>query len=249
VVLLPGWGVSAFTYRNQLPALGEAGYRATAVDLKGHGFSDKPTARGEYTFDAMVSHAEEVVEAVAHGPAIVVGQSMAGALAIQLATSRPDLVARLVLAGPVGLGVIPFIRAAVLLTPRLLDPVAPYLARRPAVRAGLGLAFGDPRRITEDIVDEYWAPAQFPEFARALRALVHDFRWALFPDSTLAKLDERTLVLLGARDRLVRGAERRARRPNGPAVVVVEDAGHAVNEERPDIVNAAMLTFLGRSAV
>jgi pimeloyl-ACP methyl ester carboxylesterase len=176
----------------------------------------------------MASHAEEVLDAVANGPAIVIGQSMAGALAIQLATSRRELVRALVLIGPVGLGVIPFIRAAVLLTPRLLDPVAPYLARRRVVRAGLRLAYGDPRRITADTVDEYWAPAQFPGFARALRALVHDFRWAPFPDSTLRPLDERTLVLLGARDRL---------------------AGHAVNEERPDAVNAAMLQFLGRLAM
>jgi pimeloyl-ACP methyl ester carboxylesterase len=248
VVLLPGWGVSAFTYRHQLPFLGAAGYRAAAVDLKGHGFSDKPMGRGEYTFEAMASHAEEVLEAVANGPPVVVGQSMAGALAIHLATSRRDIVAAQVLIGPVGLGVIPFIRATVLLTPRGADAVAPHLARRSVVRAGLRLAYGDPRRITEDTVDEYWAPAQFPEFARALRALVHDFRWAPFPDPVLAMLDERTLVVLGARDRLVRDSERRARRLAGPTVVVVEDAGHAVNEERPDAVNTAILTFLGRLA-
>ena len=249
MILLPGWGVSAFTYRHQLPALAAAGYRATAVDLKGHGFSDKPTERGEYTFQAMLSHVEEVFEAVANRPAIVVGQSMAGALVIELASRRRDGVAAQVLIGPVGLGVIPFIRAAVLLTPRVLDPVAPYFARRAVVRAGLGLAYGDPRRISEDTVEEYWAPAQFPEFARALRALVHDFRWAPFPDSTLALLDERTLVVFGARDRLVRDAERRVRRLAGPTVIVVDDAGHAVNEESPDVVNAAMLGFLGRLPV
>jgi pimeloyl-ACP methyl ester carboxylesterase len=249
VVLLPGWAVSAFTYRHQLPALGAAGYRATAVDLKGHGFSDKPIGRGEYTFETMASHVEEVVGAFARRPAVVVGQSMAGALAIQLATTRRDLVAALVLIGPVGLGVIPFIRAAILLTPRLVDPVAPYLARRGVVRAGLRLVYGDPRRITEDTVDEYWAPAQFPAYARALRALVHDFRWAPFPDPTLTMLDERTLVVFGARDRLVRNAERRARRLVGPTVVLVDDAGHAVNEERPDVVNAGMLQFLRRLAV
>jgi non-heme chloroperoxidase len=249
VILLPGWGVSAFTYRYQLPALGAAGYRATAVDLKGHGFSDKPLGRGEYTFEAMARHVEEVLEAVASGPAVVVGQSMAGALAIHLTTSGRHIVAAQILIGPVGLGVIPFIRAAVLLTPRVVDPVAPHLARRSVVRAGLRLAYGDPGRITEDTVDEYWAPAQFPEFARALRALVHDFRWAPLPHSTLAMLDDRTLIVLGARDRLVRGSERRALRLAGPTVVVVEDAGHAANEEQPDAVNAALVAFLARLAV
>jgi pimeloyl-ACP methyl ester carboxylesterase len=88
VILLPGFGASAFTYRHQLPALGAADFRATAVDLKGHGFSDKPTGRGEYTFDAMYRHVEDVVEAIARGPTIVVAQSMAGALAFELALSR-----------------------------------------------------------------------------------------------------------------------------------------------------------------
>jgi pimeloyl-ACP methyl ester carboxylesterase len=250
IILLPGLGVSAFTYREQLPALGAAGYRATAVDLKGHGFSDKPIGRGEYTFDAMVAHVEDVVVAVAeHRPAVIVGQSMSGPLAMQLAMAHGDLVSAIVLIGPVGIGVIPFVRAAPVLTPHLVDPVAPYLARRWLVRAGLRLVYHDPRRVTDDTVEEYWAPAQFPEFARAVRALIHDYRWTPLADDTLAKLDERTLILIGAHDRVIRHGKTWARRLAGPTVVVVEDAGHAVNEEHPEAVNAAILAFLRRLGV
>ncbi len=248
VVLLPGWGVSAFTYREQVPALGAAGYRAAAVDLKGHGFSDKPTERGEYTFPAMLRHAGEVIEAVAGGPAIVVAQSMAAPLAVGLALAD-ETIRRLVLVSPVGLGVVPFIGPAEFLTPRLLDPIAPRLVRRAAVRLALGLAYGHSARVTEDIVDEYWAPAQFPDYARALRALVHDFTWSPLPDAQLAAVEDRTLVVLGSLDRLVRGARDRAGQLFGSDVVVVPDAGHAVHEERPEAVNAAILTFLGRPAV
>jgi pimeloyl-ACP methyl ester carboxylesterase len=248
VVLLPGWGVSAFTYREQLPALGAAGYRAAAVDLKGHGLSDKPTGRGEYTFPAMLRHAQEVIEAVAGGPAILVAQSMAGPLAVGLALAD-ETIRRLVLVSPVGLGVVPFIALAELLTPRLLDPIAPRLVRRAVVRLALGRAYGHSARVAEDIVDEYWAPAQFPGYARALRALVHDFTWSPLPDAQLAAVGARTLVVLGSRDRLVRGAHDRAGRLLGSNVVVVPDAGHAVNEERPEPVNAAILAFLGRAPV
>lgn len=240
--------MSAFTYRHQLPALGATGYRASAVDLKGHGFSDKPLGAGEYTFDAMLLHAEEVIEAVARGPAVVVAQSMAGPLGIELA-GRKGVVTALVLVSPVGLGIIPFIRLANLLTPRLIDPTAPHLARRWAVRAALGLAYGESARVTADIVDEYWAPAQFPDFARALRALVRDFAWSPLSEERLAAVADRTLVILGGRERLVRGAQERARSLFGPNVVVIPDAGHAVNEERPDPVNAAILDFLGRLPV
>lgn len=248
VVLLPGWGVSAFTYRYQLPALGAAGYRATAVDLKGHGFSDKPTGLAEYTFDAMLRHAEDVIDAVARGPAIVVAQSMAAPLGIELACAT-GLVTKLVLVSPVGLGVIPFIGLGQLLTPQLLDPIAPDLVPRWAVRVALRVAYGGSARVTEDIVDEYWAPAQFPDFARALRALVHGFAWSAFPDERLGAVGDRTLVILGGRERLVRGAQERARRLLGSNVVVIPDAGHAVNEERPEPVNAAIIDFLGRPPV
>jgi non-heme chloroperoxidase len=248
VVLLPGWGVSAFTYRHQLPALGAAGYRATAIDLKGHGFSDKPTGAGEYTFNAMLLHAEEVIDAIAPSPAIVVAQSMAGPLGIELARAN-ERVAALVLVSPVGFGVVPFIGLAQVVMPQLLDEIARHLVPRWAVRAALRLVFGESAQLTEDTVDEYWAPAQFPDFARALRALVQDFAWSPLREEELAGLRDRTLVVLGGRERLMRGARERAERLFAPSVVVIPDAGHAVNEERPELVNAAILEFLGRPPV
>jgi pimeloyl-ACP methyl ester carboxylesterase len=245
VVLFPGWAASAFTYRHQLPALAGAGYRAVAVDLKGLGFSGKPGGKGEYRFDAMMRHVEEVVDTVAPGPAVVVGQSMAGALALELALSRRARLRAVVLVSPVGIGVVPFIRLARLLTPRLLDPVAPYLARRGAVRAGLALAYGRPSRVSDETVEEFWAPAQDPAFARALRALVHDFDWSQVPEQRLAALDVPTLLIRATLDRLVRGPPRRGVPGLERAqLVVIDDAGHAVNEERPEPVNAAMLAFL-----
>ena len=245
VVLLPGWAASAFTYRHQLPVLGAAGYRAAAVDLKGLGFSDKPTGRREYTLEAMVRHVDEILDAVASRPAVIVGQSMAGPLAVELALSGRRAVPALVLVSPVGIGVVPFIRLAQLLTPRALDPIAPHLVRRPLVRAGLGLAYGRWSRISEDVVAEFWAPAQFPDFGRALRALVHDFDWSEMPEERLRALTVPTLVIRGTRDRLVRGPPRRpVRGLSSAALVVVDDAGHAANEECPEPANAALLQFL-----
>jgi pimeloyl-ACP methyl ester carboxylesterase len=247
VVLLPGWGASAFAFRYQLPALAAVGYRAVAVDLKGLGFSAKPTGRGEYVFDAMMRHVEEILDAVARGPSVLVGQSMAGPLALELARSRPSAVSAIALVSPVGLGVVPFIGLARFLTPRALDLVAPYLVRRSTVRVALSAAYGRPSRVSEDTVEEYWAPAQDGAFARALRALVHDFDWSQWSEQRLAALMVPTLVIRATLDRLVRGPPRR----NVPGVermelVIVDDAGHAVQEERPDAVNAAVLAFLDR---
>ena len=247
IVLLPGWGASALTFRHQLPVLGGAGYRAAAVDLKGLGLSDKPTGRGEYTFPAMVRHVEEIVDAIVSGPATMVGQSMAGPLVIELARSRARTVSRLVLISPVGLGVIPFIRVARLLTPRALDLIAPHLVRRTFVRGALALAYGNPKRVSDEMVEEFWAPAQFPGFGRALRAFVRDFDWSPIPAARLEPVRQPTLLIRGTRDRLVHGPPRRAVTGlDRMTVVVVDGAGHAVNDECPEQTNAAILDFLRR---
>jgi pimeloyl-ACP methyl ester carboxylesterase len=249
VVLLPGWAASAFTYRHQLPTLGAAGFHATAVDLKGHGLSDKPVGRGEYTLEGMLRHVEDVMDVLTLGPAAVIAQSMSGVLALELALAANSRVARLVLINPVGLGAVRLIRLARLLSPRLLNPIAPYLVPRWMVRVALRRAFNDTTRLTPDDIEEYWAAAQFPAYSRALRALTNEFTWAPVPETRLVALRVPTLVILGARDRLVRDSRLLAARLPGARVAIISNGGHAVNEERPELVNAAILEFLDKPLV
>jgi pimeloyl-ACP methyl ester carboxylesterase len=114
------------------------------------------------------------------------------------------------------------------------------------------LVYGDPSRITRRDEDEYWAPSQFPSYARAMRRLLHEFRWTRPPidvmASQLVRLRAPALVVLGTRDRLVRDARPyvAALRAAGAPLVVREVAGggHAVNEERPHEVVAITLAHL-----
>ena len=61
VVLVHGWGCTAYVFRLNMPPLAAAGFRVIAIDLKGHGLSDKPHDRGGYTIDALVEHLREVL--------------------------------------------------------------------------------------------------------------------------------------------------------------------------------------------
>lgn len=250
VLCLHGWGASAYTYRHNLPALAEAGYHAIAVDLKGHGLSDKPSGVSEYTFEAMLQHVVEIIDAVtAKAPAehrrpMIVAQSMTGAIALELALEENPRIARAALINPVGLCAMPLIPFACALTPTPTVRVAPWLVRRWAMSAGLRLVYGDPRRVTAREVDEYWAPSQFPGYSIAMRALVHEFRWPPFAADRLAKLRVPVLTILGSRDRVVRGARPVAERLPGSRVVIVPGGGHAVNEELPQVVNPVLESFL-----
>ena len=244
VVLLHGWGAGAYTYRENLPALAAAGLRASAVELKGHGLSDKPWAPGEYDFASMRDHVLEVIGTLGVERPAIVAQSMTGAIALELALGEEARLSRVALINPVGLCAMPLIPFACALTPSPTVRVAPWLVRRWAMAAGLRLVYGDPRRVTPRDVDEYWAPSQFPGYARAMRALVHEFRWPPIASERLAALRMPVLTILGSRDRVVRGARPVAERLPGARVVLVPGGGHAVNEELPGVVNPVLVNFL-----
>src|SRR5215212_3534347 len=64
VVLVPGWGCGAWVFHETLLPLAAAGFRAIAVELKGHGFSDKPASASEYTIESMRGHLIDVLDAL-----------------------------------------------------------------------------------------------------------------------------------------------------------------------------------------
>ena len=79
------------------PLIGELEHELTLIsyDMRGSGRSDKP--KGPYTMEGMARDAAGLLEAVARPPVDVLGFSMGGCVAMQLALDRPELVRRLVL--------------------------------------------------------------------------------------------------------------------------------------------------------
>jgi pimeloyl-ACP methyl ester carboxylesterase len=124
VLLLHGFPQFWWTWRAQLMALAEAGYRAVAVDLRGYGASDKPP-RG---YDAMTLAADvaQLVTALGERDAVVVGNDIGGLLAWTVAVQHPKVVRRLVALGaahPLRM------RAAMLSEPRGQTRASAYLLR------------------------------------------------------------------------------------------------------------------------
>jgi 3-oxoadipate enol-lactonase len=73
----------------------EGGLTLISYDMRGSGRSDKP--KGPYTMEGLAQDAAGLLEVVAAPPVDVLGFSMGGCVAMQLALDRPDLVGRLVL--------------------------------------------------------------------------------------------------------------------------------------------------------
>jgi len=245
-----------YMWRDWFAPLAAAGRRAIAIDLPGHGMSDKPTDLGRYTLGALVGVTRELIERLRLGAPDVVAQSMGGTIALELASRREGAIGRLVLVNPACFGKVGALRLARRASPRAVEPVLDRLVPRWVVARGHRMVYGDPSLITAADIDQYWAPSQFPGYARAMRRLVHEFTWerpsVARTTAVLRSLVPPTaspLVVLGTRDRLVRDARPyvAALRAAGAPLEVFESegGGHAVNEERPVEVLAVVRRFLG----
>jgi 4,5:9,10-diseco-3-hydroxy-5,9,17-trioxoandrosta-1(10),2-diene-4-oate hydrolase len=105
VLLLHGSGPGASgwsNFRRNYPAFAEAGFRVLVPDTLGYGYSSKPDGI-DYTLDFLQGAVERFLAALRVERCSVVGNSHGGAMAIQLAVRRPELVERLVLMAPGGL--------------------------------------------------------------------------------------------------------------------------------------------------
>ena len=249
VVFLHGWGCSAYAFREMVPAVGSAGFRAVAVDLKGHGLSDKPLARGAYTIDAMMSHVVEVMDTLELKRASLVGHSMGGGLAARLAVAAPDRVNRLVLLSPVGFGRVFLISLGRFAAGPWFGPIMPYLVRRRVFGLILLAVYASNDRVTQRDVDEFWAPTQFPEFVPAMRSLLRESAWEPFGDAELSGLTKPQLVLFGGKDVFIRFDEKSPPLRPRPQLTIVKlaKAGHMAHAECAREANEAVISFL-RSA-
>jgi pimeloyl-ACP methyl ester carboxylesterase len=252
ILLVHGWGASIYMWRDWFAPLAAQGWRPIAVDLPGHGLSDKPETAGEYRLERQVAVLRALMDAEGIAGAPIVAQSMAGTIALELALSGGPAAGPLALVNPAAFGTVRLQPLARLVSPPVVDALLDRLVPRWIVARAHRLVYGDPSRITARDVDEYWAPSQFPGYARAMRRLLHEFEWRRAPAAQLAErlrgLAHRSLVVLGERDRLVRDARPYAsalQAARAPLVVCeVANGGHAVNEEVPDVVIERVLRFL-----
>jgi pimeloyl-ACP methyl ester carboxylesterase len=176
ILLIHGMAGSSRTWRDVQPALAER-YRVIAPDLLGHGESAKPM--GDYSLGAHASGLRDLLAHLGIERATVVGQSLGGGVALQLAYQHPELCERLVLVSSGGLGreVSWLLRALSLPGSELILPlVAPAFVRDQGNSVNRWL--GD-RGIRHSRFAEMWRaysslaePNNRQAFIRTLRAVV-----------------------------------------------------------------------------
>jgi pimeloyl-ACP methyl ester carboxylesterase len=91
VILVHGFPESWFSWRHQLTALADAGYRAIAVDVRGYGRSSKPVQVDDYRMINNVGDMVGLVGALGCGTATIIGHDWGAPIAWTSALLRPDL--------------------------------------------------------------------------------------------------------------------------------------------------------------
>ena len=91
VLFVHGFPESWYSWRNQLPAVAAAGYRAVAIDVRGYGSSEAPEAIDAYRLVDLAGDCVGVVEALGESEAVIVGHDWGSPIASTAALLRPDM--------------------------------------------------------------------------------------------------------------------------------------------------------------
>jgi pimeloyl-ACP methyl ester carboxylesterase len=243
VVLLHGFGASIYAWRHTLPALADAGYRVIAFDNRGFGFSDKP--RHGYSTAAYAKLAVALLDSLRISSAVLVGHSMGGAIAAEVALAHPDRVRGLVLIDAAGYGerwpsVLKIARWP------FVGAIATTLRSRWITARIVRSTYADPSKVSEADVDQYYAPVPDPSYGPALRGVLREFNFDSLGGGRLGALQTPTLVIWGEADRWIpfRDGSRFGRELPRSVFAVVPRTGHNAPEESPAEVNRLVLDFL-----
>jgi pimeloyl-ACP methyl ester carboxylesterase len=223
-----------------------------APDLPGHGASQ--AGAGDYSIGALASGLRDLLLALGHERATVVGHSLGGGVAMQFAYQYPEMIERLVLVSSGGLGpeVSPVLRAAALPGADLFISITAGAGQRvgSALGRGLGAIGLRPSADVAEVARGYASledPARRAAFLDTLRAVV-GARGQRVDASDRLYLAEAVPVLIvwGARDSIipVRHGEDALRAIPGGRLEVFDDVGHLPQLEAPGRFIAVLERFL-----
>lgn len=255
VVLLHGGGAGATgasNYARNLDVLAQQ-FRVIVPDMPGYGQSTKYIDHSD-PFGDLAAFLGGFIEALGLETAHLVGNSYGGAAALRLTIERPELVDRLILMGPGGIGT-----TRALPTAGLNSLLAYYAGKGPSKEKLTAFIrdylVHDPADVPDELIElRYQAsidpevvanpPLRRPSGPAALRTL---WRMDLTRDSRLAEVQNQTLVIWGARDKVNRpsGALMLAETMPNCDAHLVANTGHWVQWEHADLFNELAIAFLG----
>ena len=233
-------GASAWSnFKGNMGEFAATGFHAIGLDLIGYGESSKPSNRA-YTLDFHISALEALVRKLELGPVNLVANSLGGAIALRFAMNNPELVRKLILMAPGGLGgKLTYLRMSGIRSMMwaLLGPGGPTAEK---LRNTFSLQVFDRGLITPELIDERLAVAK-TQPRQVLKTLKVD---NLLP--RLSEIKCPTLAFWGVQDNFcpVETAPLLARGIADCRVLLLSQCGHWAQVEHLQTFNAEAIRFL-----
>jgi pyruvate dehydrogenase E2 component (dihydrolipoamide acetyltransferase) len=238
VIFIHGFGGDLNNWQFNQEALAE--HHATyAIDLPGHGGSTKDLGSGHVHVGALAAAVVGFMDAKAIDKAHLVGHSLGGAVALDLALNHAERVASATLICSAGLG--PEIN---------MDYIDGFMQakRRKQLQPVLEMLVADPAMISRDMIEDVLKYRRLDGDEDALNRIVDGTfaggRQALELTSHLGELTVPVQVIWGRQDRILPVSHSEGL-PASVPVTIYDDAGHMVHMEKAAEVNDKLRAFIG----
>ncbi len=270
VVLCHGFPELGFSWRHQVSALAEAGYRVIVPDMRGYGGSSRPERIEEYDVLNLCGDLVGLLDALDLGDAVFVGHDWGASVVWQLALLHPERVRAVA-----GLSVPATRRSPVppmqilrsrlgddfymvwFQEPGVADAVLGDDVRRALTTDALSLAAADAEPVDLAASRPWWGPEEFEHYVATFEETGFtgglnyyrnmDRNWELTEHLEWRRITQPAMYLTGSEDPVAMFTPTTWMEKlctDLRQMVVVPGAGHWIQQERPDEVTQALLEFL-----
>jgi pimeloyl-ACP methyl ester carboxylesterase len=254
VVLIHGTSASLHTWEGWVRAL-KGQRRVITFDLPGFGLTGPFTGqyeRDNYHGDALARFVLDLLDALKVERVVIGGNSLGGEVAWRTAYLAPQRVAGLVLVDASGPPFKPLLIPLGFQVARVpvLNRVSEWLLPRSLVAQSVAEVYGDPGKVTPELVDRYFEITLREGNRHALAQRMQHLTLGEQAER-IATLKLPTLILWGGRDKLIPPATAAVFQQQiaGSQLVVFDTLGHVPQEEDPARTVVPVKAFLGLKAV
>ncbi|MEM9136241.1 MAG: alpha/beta fold hydrolase [Cyanobacteria bacterium P01_F01_bin.42] len=265
LILLHGFGASLDHWRKNIPTLAES-YRVYAIDLLGFGQSEKP-AMG-YSLELWERMLWDFLEEIIQEPAFVVGNSIGALLSLMMIAHKPDICLGGILLNVAGglnhrpeelnppLRVMMGTFSKVMSLPIVGNIVFNQVRRRSQIKRTLRQVYGNREAVTDELVEYLYQPS-CDQGAQKVMAAILTAPPGPKVEELLPSVRKPLLVLWGEADpwtpiaasQQFQDAVDNPPHPDAPVQFqAIPETGHCPHDERPEIVNEAILNWLSELA-
>ena len=249
LILIHGYGAGIWVWEKQIDFLSKF-YRVYALDLIGHGFSDRPKI--PYTPETYIYFFKDFMDGVEIENATLIGNSMGGGIAWGMAAIFPERVERLILIDCVPPDVLDQVKNDSFRTLVAIKdfPLLPYLVfisrNKNSIKWILQECVSDIKLVTPEIVSRQYQLSKMRGSTWVLYSTFKNGKEASKLRDYLPRIYQPTLLIWGERDLIFPPSvgEDLHRAIKGSKFQMIEKSGHIPMWETPEEVNQAIIAFL-----